>query len=150
MWPGLLLAFGVLGAAVATVLYVSQGDSGSAARPPVPSAVAVPPLPPSATHAAASGIVPASAPSTSPVVAEIGDLPPGAEVPTGYGLLEIAAPPGARIRVDGALIGNGGDVRTALPPGAHEVAVEMGGRESRESIDVHAGKATHARVAPPP
>jgi hypothetical protein len=151
VWPGLLLAFGVLGAAVAIVLYFSQGDSGPAARPPVPSAVAVPPLPPAATHPPAPPTnPPAATPPTPAVVAETGDLPPGAEVPTGYGLLEIAAPPGARIRVDGALIGNGGDVRTALPPGAHDVAVEVGGRESRESIDVHAGKATRARVAPPP
>jgi CheY-like chemotaxis protein len=148
-WPGLVLAFAVLGVAVATVLYVSEGDQETSERRGEPSAaVALPPSPTAPPTGRPAATAP-SLPSLPLLTAVFDDIPPGAEVPAGYGLLEVTAPAGARIHVDGALVGGGSEVRTALPPGSHEVAIDFAGRESKQSFEVRAGKSTRARTAAP-
>jgi hypothetical protein len=74
------------------------------------------------------------------------DLPPGAEVPAGYGLLEITAPAGARVRIDGAIVGAGPAISSVAAPGYHEVRIESGGRENKSVIEVHAGKTARVQA----
>ena len=142
------LAFALLGAAIAAVLRRGWGDPSepssaapSAEPPPAPKMTG------STTTAAAStsGTMPSSASSTS-----ADDVPPGSEVPSGYGLIEIAAPAGARVRVDGAVVGTGPLVTSIASPGYHEVRVEHGGRDAKHVVEVRVGKTTRVRSAAPP
>ena len=71
-----------------------------------------------------------------------GDLPPGTDVPAGFGRIEVSAPVGARIRVDGAIAGAGPALSAVAAPGYHEVRVEGDGGESKNVIEVRAGKTT--------
>jgi DNA-binding response OmpR family regulator len=144
-WPGVIFLVLSVAAAGGIALYLSQGETPP--QPPEPRAepsasvseVPRPPIERLAPLASESAVFAVS----------LADVPAGAEVPAGYGLLEIAAPPGSRLRVDGALVGNGPETRTAVAPGLHELAVEVSGRESRQSVEVRAGKSTRARVASP-
>jgi hypothetical protein len=65
-------------------------------------------------------------------------------------MVEVAAPPGARIRVDGAIAGAGPSFSMAAAPGVHEVRVEGSGPESRSVIEVRAGKTTRVDAAAAP
>jgi hypothetical protein len=129
---GLVLAFALLGGAVAAVLRVSGGESEAPVRPRPPEAVvsAAPPPP------AVSAPVPSPAPAPA-----ADDLPPGADVPTGYGLLDVTLPQGAAIQVDGRVVTS----PAAVPPGHHEVHVEVNGRAQEFGVEVRAGHVTHAR-----
>jgi hypothetical protein len=68
-------------------------------------------------------------------------------VPAGYGLVEVMAPASAHVRIDGVLAGAGPVVSTVAAPGFHEVRVEQGQRESKQVIEVRAGRVT--RVSSP-
>jgi hypothetical protein len=72
------------------------------------------------------------------------DVPPGAEVPAGYGLIFVEAPAGARVRIDGAVVGLGPATSAVAAPGYHEVRVEQEGHEAKNVVEVRAGKTTHA------
>ena len=72
------------------------------------------------------------------------DVPPGAEVPAGYGLIFVEAPAGARVRIDGAVVGLGPATSAVAAPGYHEVRVEQEGHEAKNGVEVRAGKTTHA------
>jgi len=123
---GFFVAFAVLTAAV----WAAQraGGEGEAHMGPAASA---------ATIAAT-----ASAGATAGSAFE--DLPPGAVVPPGYGLIAVDAPPGARVRIDGAAVGLGPSASSVATPGYHEVRLEQGGRELKSVVEVRAGKTTHA------
>jgi DNA-binding response OmpR family regulator len=125
---GLVIAFALLGGAVAAVLRVSGGESEAPARPrpPEPVMSAAPPPP----------VVMAPPPAPAP-----DDLPPGADVPAGYGLLDIATPQGAAIQIDGRVV----TLPAAVPPGHHEVHVEVNGHAQEFGTEVRAGHVTHAR-----
>lgn len=97
------------------------------APPPVTSVVTVP-------SASASAAPSASSPTD--------DIPPGAEVPAGYGLVEVRAAPGTRLRIDGALAANGASASLVAAPGYHEVRAEKDGRTTKHVIEVRAGKVT--------
>jgi hypothetical protein len=97
------------------------------------------------TAASTSGMMPSSPSSTS-----ADDVPPGSEVPSGYGLIEIAAPAGARVRVDGVVVGTGPLVTSIASPGYHEVRVDHGGRDAKHVVEVRVGKTTRVRSAAPP
>jgi hypothetical protein len=127
----LVLAFALLVGAVAAVLRVSGGESEAPARPRAPEQVvsAAPPPPP---------VVPAPA---QPPPSAADELPPGADVPAGYGLLDIAIPQGAAVQIDGRVA----TPPTAVPPGHHEVHVEVNGRAQEFGADVRVGHVTHAR-----
>jgi hypothetical protein len=88
---------------------------------------------------------PSSAPSAAADHSD--EIPPEADVPPGYGMLEVTSPPSARVRIDGAVAAPGPVITRALPPGLHEVRIQEGDRESRHVIDVRSGKM--ARVPPP-
>jgi CheY-like chemotaxis protein len=100
-----------------------------------PTATASAPTSPSAAASAPSASSASAAPS-----AAADDLPPGAEVPPGYGMIEITAPPGARVRIDGAIVGKGPTTSGIAAPGYHDVRVESGGHESKSVVEVRAGK----------
>ena len=137
-WP-LVLAVGSLIIVVAAVLYlarpapVSTRPGGS---PPIGAPIV----------AASYALTVASPPSPATSIADE-DLPPGAEVPPGFGLLEVRTPVGAIVRVDGAIAGAGPFVASVTAPGYHEVRVAQGGRESTQVIEVRKGKATRIRPA---
>jgi CheY-like chemotaxis protein len=140
----LLLGFALLAAAAGVVLRATSESEAPAVvatetTPPAP--VAPPPAP--AAQATASG---ASAASTAAQPTG-DDLPPGAEVPAGYGLVEVTAPAGARIRIDGAVAGAGPTISSVAAPGYHEVRVESGGHESKSVVEVRAGKVARVQAA---
>ncbi len=100
--------------------------------------------------ATASAPTASIAPATRPTPPPADGLPPGIEVPPGSGYLEVTAPPGANVRVDGALIGTGPTVSRVVAAGYHEVAVEQGGHETPQVIEVRDGKTTRVRSAAGP
>jgi hypothetical protein len=137
----LLLGFALLACAVGIVLRATSESEAPAVvatetTPPAPVAV-------QATVSAAS--TPALPALAAPATGE--DLPPGAEVPAGYGLVEVTAPAGARIRIDGAIAGAGPAVSSVAAPGYHEVRVEGGGHESKSVVEVRAGKVARVQAA---
>jgi hypothetical protein len=71
-------------------------------------------------------------------------------VPAGYGVLEIAAPDDARVRVDGAEAGHGPVASSVLRAGYHQVRIDQGDRNSQYVIEVRAGKTTHVKSSPLP
>jgi len=115
---------------------------------PAPAA----PTTPEPTAPAASSAAPASpaAPSTTPPADSFGELPPGVDVPRGFGMVEVSAPAGARIRIDGAIAGAGPSFSMVAAPGVHEVRVEGTGPESRSIIEVRASRTTRVDAAATP
>ena len=89
--------------------------------------------------------LPSASPSPSSPAAASDDLPPGAVVPPGYGVLEIAAAPNARVRVDGNDAGKGPLSSSVLQHGYHEVHVALDGHDSQYVIEVRAGKTTRVK-----
>ena len=92
----------------------------------------------------------APAPTATSPTSLSDDLPPGAEVPPGYGLVEVTAPAGSRVRIDGAIGGAGPLASLVAAPGYHEVRVEQDGHDTKQVIEVRAGKTTRVKPAPPP
>ena len=125
-----LIAFVLLGLTVGVVLYVNRADDAELARaiPPVPTLVA-------------SG---ASAPATSPPSIRLDDPADPPPVPPGLGLVVVTAPPGVRVRIDGAVAGMGPRVDAIAAPGYHEVRVEQqeAGDDKQVVVEVRAGKTT--------
>jgi hypothetical protein len=139
----LLLGFALLAGAVGIVVRATGNSDASAVvaaetTPPATHPALAPPAPASAAPVALAVQAPASMTGD--------DLPPGAEVPAGYGLLEITAPAGARVRIDGAIVGAGPAISSVAAPGYHEVRIESGGRENKSVIDVHAGKTARVQA----
>lgn len=151
----LVLTVVVLGGALAAGLYLARSPETPSAPPgasvsptmgaaPLVSVPPAPEAPPPRRPAVPSDPLAATRIDTD-------DLPPGAEVPAGYGYIEVRVPADSRVRVDGASIGVGPIAGNALSPGYHEVAVEQRGRTiSRQVTEVRAGKTTRVRVASPP
>jgi DNA-binding response OmpR family regulator len=136
-----LLALGLLAGLVVTVLHWTQEG-----KEPEPIASVVAPAPsPIASLAAAPPATGAA--SVSPAD---DDLPPGAEVPPGFGLLEVRAPVRAIVRIDGAVAGAGPYVAYVASPGYHEVRVDQAGHASTHVIEVRQGRATRIRSSPSP
>ncbi len=133
----LVVAIGSLVIVVAAVLNWAHQEPTST-RPPEVSPASAP-----------TGLAIASptAIATPPTASATEDLPPGAEVPPGFGLLEVSAPARAVVRIDGAVAGMGPFVASVAAPGYHEVRVEQEGRESAHVIEVRAGRATRVRSA---
>lgn len=137
-WP-FVIAFGFLGLAVGVVVHVNSMDDAAVEPSVVTAPVVV--SPPSA-----SAPVPApSASATDPT-----DLPPGAEVPPGLGLVEVVAPAGTRVRIDGAVAGTGPRVEAIAAPGFHEIRIEQDGGSDKQVVEVRAGKTTRVGAALPP
>jgi DNA-binding response OmpR family regulator len=137
-----VLAVGLLGIAMVTVLRHANEEQ----QPGYVVGSAGPVATPTAWATQISSAI-ASVPSAG---AGADDLPPGAEVPPGFGLLEVRAPAGAIVRVDGALAGSGPFVSTVTAPGSHEVRVGHRGHEANHVVDVHIGKATRIKSLLPP
>jgi CheY-like chemotaxis protein len=144
-WP-FIAAFAGLGLAVGAVLQMRGGDAPGATLTTASTAPTVVP-PTSALPAATVSALATGAPSgTTP-----GDeLPPGAEVPPGFGLVEVTAPVGARVRIDGAIAGAGPVASLVAAPGAHEIRVEQDGHDTKQVIEVRAGKTTRVKSVPTP
>ena len=143
-WP--FIAVALLGLAVAAV---SQMRSNVPPEPTMPTAIATATtLPP--TSAIATVTASAPAPTATSPTSLSDDLPPGAEVPPGYGLVEVTAPAGSRVRIDGAIGGAGPLASLVAAPGYHEVRVEQDGHDTKQVIEVRAGKTTRVKPAPPP
>ena len=71
-------------------------------------------------------------------------------MPPGFGVLEIAAPADARVRVDGDVAGTGPLSSSVLRGGYHQVRVDQNGRDSQYVIEVRPGKTTRVKSAPLP
>ncbi len=129
----------VVAALVATVRYGSREPQEGAGAPSAPGASS------SALSSTPRPAFGAAVSAAASAAGETDELPPGSEVPAGFGLIEIAAPPGATVHVDGALVGSGPLVSAVATPGHHDVLVEQAGRESKNIVDVRAGRATRVR-----
>jgi hypothetical protein len=71
-------------------------------------------------------------------------------VPPGLGLVEVTAPAGSRVRIDGAIAGAGPVASLVAAPGYHEIRVEQDGHDTKQVIEVRAGKTTRVKSAPTP
>ncbi len=166
---GFVLAFALLAGAVVAVLrnfdleslrpgpFATTGATSPAQAPsatiPPSSAVANPTATvfaaPSATAAAPSAT--AAAPSaTAASNAVDDDLPPGSVIPIGSGLLQIGAPAGARVFVDGVDEGSGPLSSSPQRAGYHQVRIEQNGKHSQYVIEVRPGKTTRVKSSPLP
>jgi DNA-binding response OmpR family regulator len=130
------------GAATAASGPTANGPAANGATANAPSANTPMAIAPSATGPGSAGA--ASAAPSSPAAAS-DDLPPGAVVPPGYGMLEIAAAPNARVRVDGNDAGKGPLSSSVLRAGYHQVRVDLDGHDSQYVIEVRAGKTTRVK-----
>ena len=68
----------------------------------------------------------------------------------GSGLLQIGAPPGARVLVDGVDEGAGPLSSSAQRAGYHQVRIEQDGKHSQYVIEVRPGKTTRVKSSPLP
>jgi len=139
-WWALLLAGG---AVVVVVLY--RGNAVPPAPAPAVSMTATPtpvaaPTPPSASPSA----------SLAPSAAPPGETPAAADTPAGMGRIEVTAPQGARIRIDGAIAGMGPSLSLVAGPGYHDVRIEKDGMEAHSVVEVHAGSTTLVDAASTP
>ncbi len=139
----ILLVLAALAAAAGLVLR----SMGEPEAPPVAATESAGPMPPpppvaTATASASAATAPSPAPS-APASATTDDLPPGAEVPPGFGLIAVTAPAGARIRIDGAIVGKGPVASGVASPGYHDVRVESDAGDSKSVVEVRAGKVAH-------
>jgi hypothetical protein len=123
-----LLLLGVVAAAVAVGLRLNPRPLPEAPR----AATSLPAVPPSASASALAAV---------PLV-HLRELPLGTEVGRGEGLLEIAAPPEAPVRVENEVRGRGPRVAISLPPGFYNVRVGATGRDQTSLVEVRAGRAT--------
>jgi hypothetical protein len=78
------------------------------------------------------------------------DLPPGADVPPGEGLLVVTAPMEVPIRVGPDQKGRGPKMQTHLAPGVYDVRVGLGVREKNRLVEVRAGQATRVEMTDTP
>jgi DNA-binding response OmpR family regulator len=143
------ISFGLLFGFVIGVirLWSAQSEPPPRMRPPTISTAPLPPaatpsVPLVATPPVAAPPAPTPAPSAATPALPSGDeLPQGADVPPGYGLLDIAVPQGVAVQIDGRVV----TPPTPVPPGHHQVRVEVNGRAQEYGVDVRAGHVTHAR-----
>ncbi|HSY25774.1 MAG TPA: response regulator [Polyangiaceae bacterium] len=141
---GPIMAFVLLAAGAAAAIYFT--GTGLDSSPAAPSAT-------SPTAAAPSSTPVPPKPSTPPPAAaraESDEPPAGVQIPPGAGYLEVSAPTGANVRVDGVWAGAGPIASRVVAAGYHEVVVETGGRESKQVVEVRAAKATRVRSAAAP
>jgi DNA-binding response OmpR family regulator len=113
------------------------------------------PQPATATKPAATSSQPAASAAISATAASqdavtFAEIPPGAEVAPGYGMLEVNALAAAQVRVDGAMLGRGAAVSMTLAPGYHEVHIADEGRETTRVVEVRAGRSTRIQLTQPP
>jgi DNA-binding response OmpR family regulator len=150
----LFLTFAVLATAVGAALRASGRSEERRSRTAIPAATATPtPTPtatttatptPTATATATTTATTTTTTTTTATPPPSDEIPPGAEVPAGYGLISVEAPAGAHVRVDGAVVGVGPMTSSVAAPGYHEVRVQQGGHELKSVVEVRAGKTTHA------
>ncbi len=158
---GFVVAFALLAGAVVGVLRMTTRD----VEPPHPapgasaSAATVPsgnPAPNPAMVAPANPANPSPAPSLTTAASSNGAvttddaLPPDMAVPAGYGLLQIAAPRGAHVLIDGVDAGTGPLASSVQRAGYHQVRIDQDGKHSQFVIEVRAQKATRVKSSPLP
>lgn len=140
-WLGWALVVG----AVAVIASVALRRGPPHAGPAAVAESTTPPATPSVAPRASAPALPTATPADS-----YGELPPGVDVPRGFGLVQVDAPAGMRIRIDGAIAGAGPTFSMPAAPGIHEVRVEGDGRETKSVIEVRAGKTTRVDAAATP
>jgi CheY-like chemotaxis protein len=131
----------VLGLVVGALVYVGSHSTDTTPTPAAAAAARITP----ATPPASTAVTPPEPASSQAAVDPGDDLPPGAEVPPGFGLIEVTAPAGAPVRIDGAIAGVGPTASLVAAPGVHEVRVELDGHPTQETIEVRTGKTTRVR-----
>ena len=133
---GLLVALGIAGIAVGAGLRFAtpHSPSSNASNSAQPSPVLDVP----------------AAMTTAARPLDLAELPPGADVPAGKGLLDVTTSSSEAIRVDGEPRGNGPHFSMPLAPGAHEVRTMSGTREKTKIAEVRAGKATRVDLTDTP
>ena len=170
---GFVLAFALLAGAVVAVLRMTAHDIEPQRLAPAPagSAATVPGVNPgtpsgagpapgiagaaSSSGAAASPVAsaPSALPGASAAASDLGRvgtatddaLPPDMAVPAGYGVLQIAAPRGAHVLVDGVDAGTGPLASSVQRAGYHQVRIDQDGKRSQFVIEVRAQKATRVK-----
>jgi hypothetical protein len=64
--------------------------------------------------------------------------------------VEVTAPAGARVRIDGKVVGTGPLVSAPVSAGYHDLRVERGDKDSKEVFEVRVGKVTRVKATLPP
>jgi hypothetical protein len=140
-WAFLAGAVALAAGAALAARMMSSGQAGVAPSPPGATTASE-----SATAAAATSAIKAgpSAPSGEEAAEPSDAIPATAEVPSGFGLVVVTAPSGARVRLDGAIAGTGPVASAVAAPGFHDVRVEEGEGKALDQkiLEVRAGKAT--------
>ena len=157
-WPSVAPAPMASPASTGTTLTGAAGaaSSGAAGAATIPSSSARAAAAPLGSAAPSSMASAAASPSASASSAARGGaasddaLPPGAAIPAGYGLLEIGAPRGARVLVDGVDAGSGPLSSSVQRAGYHQVRIDQDGKRSQYVIEVRAGKTTRVKSSPLP
>jgi DNA-binding response OmpR family regulator len=134
----LVLAFVALGLAIGAVWHArtdeAHPEKGLAAA--APSSADPASGPPARANAFGSSVALSSTGATS------NDPNAAAILASGYGLVEVLAPPGVRVRIDGAVAGSGPTVSLVAAPGYHEVRIEQDGGYSKHVVEVQSGRTT--------
>jgi DNA-binding response OmpR family regulator len=132
----------VLAALAAGVSYFGVTKLFGSAEPPrdLPAAAVEEAVPAPVPKPVASA-APAAPVNKLQIATTESPLPPGTDVPSGNGLLEIAVPEGTAIRVDGEYLGMGPARRIPLPPGEHAVTL---GDTPPQTVTVKLGQRTLA------
>jgi serine/threonine-protein kinase len=118
-----------------------------AVQPPPPQqpvAVAPPPPPPPPPHPVKNKPVQVAAKQPTAQPGKVKPPPPvkvakPAPVLGGVGVVEVRAPDGAKVFLDGKLIGKGNVVRPKVPEGPHRVTVTLGESQAEEEFKLEAG-----------
>jgi hypothetical protein len=139
VWP-IVLALALLGIAIGAFLHLKGNDAPQpgptpSTKPPTTAPSALPPAP---------STVATGAPSAND------DAPSVADVPEGFGVIEVSAPAGARVRIDGAIAGTGPSTTLVAAPGYHEVRVEQDAGATKQVVEVRSGKTTRVTSATAP
>jgi CheY-like chemotaxis protein len=147
----ILAALSSLALLTVALLHLENGQTHRTPAPAMstPRSVTLPPAPPARLPTSPTAL-PTAATSSGAMIDPGDELPPRAEVPPGYGLIEVEAPAGTPVRIDGAIAGLGPAASLVAAPGSHEVRVELDGHSTQEVIEVRPGKTTRVRSAPGP
>jgi DNA-binding response OmpR family regulator len=140
----LLVSLGLGATALAGVVFLMTGTE----QPEPPSAaptLASTPLSASPSTPSPTPVASAAVANAVPSVGE--DLPPGAEVPLGFGMIDVGSLDGSVVLLDGKPAGSGALVSS---PGHHELRVRLGGSELTQVVEVRAGKVTRLRSTSSP
>jgi hypothetical protein len=107
------------------------------------------PTPPSRPSRAATRRTKASAKSSTQAAKAAGPAPGATAIPAAKGFLDVTAPAGSEVFLDGRRVGIGG-VRVEIPVGRHLIEVRLGDAKVEQAFDLSPGETWTYAVTPTP